>query len=117
MPSWKKGITLVNRCFMCKGNSESTDHLLLHGKLAKDRWDLAISCLGISWVASDSITSHLLAWEGFFDRKVRKKKKAAWILPHVIFWNIWRERSRRAFEGVEIPIQCLKDNFIKSLYF
>jgi len=26
-------------------------------------------------------------------------------------------RNRRAFEGVEIPIQRLKHNFIKTLYF
>ena len=30
----QKGIILVNRCFMCKGDSESTHHLLLHYKLA-----------------------------------------------------------------------------------
>ena len=58
----KKGITLINRCFMCKGNSQSTDHLVLHCKLARVLWDLATSCLGISWVASDSIKNHLLAW-------------------------------------------------------
>ena len=33
------------------------------------------------------------------------------------FLESLRERNRRAFEGVEIPIQRLKDNFIKILYF
>jgi len=88
---------------MCaKGNSESTD--------------LAVSYLGLSWVASDSIKNHLLAWEGLFGRKVRKKKKAARVLTHVLFRSIWRERNRRAFEGVEILIQRLKDNFINMLH-
>ena len=31
--------------------------------------------------------------------------------------SISRERNRRVFEGVEMPFQCFKDYFIKSLYF
>ena len=54
-----------------------------------------------SWVARDSIKSHLLAWECLFCRKV-KKEEVALVLPHVIFWSIWRERNQRAFEGVEL---------------
>ena len=73
----KKGNILVDRCFMCKGDSKSTDHLLLHCQFT-----VAVSLLGISWVASDSIKNHLLAWEGFFGRKVKRKKKAALVLPH-----------------------------------
>jgi len=69
------------------------------------------------WVASDSIKNHLLAWEGFFGRKARKKKKTVWVLPRVIFWSIWREQNTRAFEGVEISIQRLKDDFSKTPYF
>ena len=38
------------------------------------------SCLAISWVSSNSITNYLLAWEGYFGRKVKKKKALAFFL-------------------------------------
>jgi len=64
---------------------------------------------------SNSTSNHLYAWEDFFCRKA--KKKNARLFPHAIFWSIWRERNRRVFEGVEMPLQCFKYYFIKSLYF
>ena len=39
------------------------------------------------------------------------------VLPHVIVWIIWRERNRRVFDNVETPLQRLKENFIKILFF
>ena len=113
----RRGFSLVNRCYMCKGDSETVDHLLLHCEAARALWDTAFNCLGVCWVASDSTKNHLLAWEGFFGRKVRKKYKGGWSLSHVIMWCIWRERNRRAFEGVENHIQHLKDVVFKTLYF
>ena len=77
-------------------------------------WELAFSCLGISWVSDNSISNHILAGKGYFDRKAKKKILA--LLP-VSFWSIWRERNQRVFKGDEISFELLKYIFIKTLHF
>ena len=59
----KRGITLVNKCYMCKGESNSVDHLLVYCKVARALWELAMNRLGICWAAPNYVSSHLLAWE------------------------------------------------------
>jgi hypothetical protein len=45
----KRGITLVNRCCMCKCSGETVEHFLIHYVIAKGLWLLAFP-FGVHWV-------------------------------------------------------------------
>ena len=84
----KRGRILLNSCYACKGDLESVGRLLVPCQFTRAFWERTFFCLGFFCVSSKSIANHLLAWEGYCGRKV--KKKASLVFPHVIFWTIWR---------------------------
>jgi hypothetical protein len=45
----KKHVIVINRCYMCKKDGESVDHLLLHCKVAHELRCNIFSRLGLSW--------------------------------------------------------------------
>ena len=60
-----------------------------------------------------TIKETLLGWHGCFGGK---KWKRVWrAAPLCLFWTIWKERNRRYFENVELPIQRLKYLFLCNL--
>ena len=69
----RRGMTLVNRCFMCEEDKENIDHLLIHCKSAKMLWNLFLSIVRTSWVFPHSVLHTLLAWQGAAVGKKRKR--------------------------------------------
>ena len=46
----EEGWTPMNKCFLCKGEEESCDHILLHCSKASLLWQLVFSLFGVVWV-------------------------------------------------------------------
>ncbi|XP_059630150.1 uncharacterized protein LOC132273143 [Cornus florida] len=60
----RRNQVVVNRCYMCRRDEESVDHLLLHCPLAKDCWDLMLGLFGFMWVMPGSSRGLIEAWKG-----------------------------------------------------
>ena len=57
----RRGIPLVNRCFLCEENEETIDHLLIHCSRAKMLWDLLLAITEANWVFPRTVRQLLLA--------------------------------------------------------
>ena len=57
-----------------------------------------------------SVRGLLLSWGGSF--LGRKRKKAKKVAPLYLFWTIWRERNKRAFENCESLDHSFKSSFL-----
>ena len=62
--------SMVNRCFLCKEEEESTDHILLHYAKVSVPWKLLFSLFGIQWVQAATVKEAFLEWHGPFVSKV-----------------------------------------------
>ena len=59
----RKGITLVNSCFLCEEEEETIDHLLIHCSKAKMLWNLFLAIMDYNWVFPFTVRQALLAWQ------------------------------------------------------
>nr|CAN77022.1 hypothetical protein VITISV_015333 [Vitis vinifera] len=57
------------------------------------------------WVLPVSARDTLLGWHGSF---VGKKHRKAWMAAPLLFWTVWKERTRIAFVNKDISIQMMK---------
>nr|XP_009789470.1 PREDICTED: uncharacterized protein LOC104237089 [Nicotiana sylvestris] len=71
----RRSFQIVNRCHMCKLNSESINHLFLHCTVAIDLWHMFFSIFGISWTLPQNIKEAVESWSFW---KVSKAIKSIW---------------------------------------
>lgn len=60
----KRGKVMVNRCFVCKYDAESYNHILLWCPFVSKLWVMVFNLIGINWVKTRSVHDELLAWDG-----------------------------------------------------
>jgi len=109
----KKRVIVIDRCFMCKMNGESVDHLLLHCEVARVLWNAIFSRFSLSWVMPLRVVDLFACWwtGGRFWSAVVWK-----MVPCCLMWCLWRERNDRQFEDKERIIEDLISFFFHSLY-
>ena len=84
---------MLNKCYLCKGEEETTNHILFHCSITIMLWQLTYALFGVQWVMH-SIKEFLLRWHGSFVRKKRKKSlvSSSFIL---IFYHLEGEIGER----------------------
>ena len=107
-------ICLANRCFLCEKEEETLNHLLVHYLQARIFWELILAIVGIGWVFPFSVLQVLLAWQR---AQVGKKRKKVWrAAPLCLFWTLWHERNRVAFDNEACFAYRLKSSFICNFW-
>ncbi|RVW93915.1 putative mitochondrial protein [Vitis vinifera] len=110
----KRSRILANRCFLCCEEEESIDHILIDCTRARVIWELLFALFGVTWVLPFSVRDTVIGWCGFnLGKKRRKVWKAA---PLCLFWAVWKERNRIAFDNEEFSIHRLKNYFVCNLW-
>ena len=70
---------------------------------------------GVIWVLPYSVRDTLLGWRGI---NMGKKRTKVWkAVPLCLFWAVWKERNRIAFENEELSIYRLKNSFACNIWF
>ena len=71
----KRGLSLVNRCYLCQMHEESIDHIILHCLKTRALWEMFFTLFRVSCMLPSSVKSTFLGWIESF---VGKKRKEVW---------------------------------------
>ena len=58
----RRGWSLPNRCYLCKGEEESANHILIHCPKESMLWHLILAIFDVQLVMSFSIRDVLISW-------------------------------------------------------
>ena len=101
---------MPNRCFLCKEEEETNDHLFLFCNKASMLGNMIFSLFSVQWVLQSIVRGDLLGWNDAF---VGKRRVKAWrTAPLCLMWTLWKERNGRAFNDVERADQAIKYSFL-----
>ncbi|OVA17172.1 Reverse transcriptase zinc-binding domain [Macleaya cordata] len=101
----KKGMIIVNRCYLCRSDGESVNHMLLHCPFTREIWTSFLVEFGISWAFQKEV-KYVFA-EGV-TKCFSEKGSVLWrLLPFAVCWIVWRERNERCFNVNEKEIERL----------
>jgi hypothetical protein len=106
-------MVVVNRCWLCKSDGESVDHLLLHCGAARALWNAFFNRFGLCWVMPCSVKELLASrWSSG-----RSRSAVVWkMVPLCFMWYIWSERNNRCFEDSSRSIEKLLHFFLFTLF-
>jgi hypothetical protein len=109
----RRGMVVVNRCWLCESDGESVDHLLLHCEAARALWNAFFVRFGLYWVMPCSVKELLASWWS----SGRSRSTVVWkMVPLCIMWCIWSERNNRCFEDSSRSIEELLHFFLFTLF-
>jgi hypothetical protein len=58
----RRGMVVVNKCWLCESDGESVDHLLLHCGAARALWNAFFSKFGLCWVMPSTVKDLYASW-------------------------------------------------------
>lgn len=82
---------------ICVNRRESCHHLLLWCPTVYNIWTMIYGLLGIGWVVTASVREGIWLWDDISTNRS--------YIELTVFWVIWKERKRRAFDGVGSDIR------------
>ncbi|XP_074277782.1 uncharacterized protein LOC141601403 [Silene latifolia] len=94
-----RGIQMVNRCVLCKGENENHKHLFFRCSFSQGIWQQILSWMKISG-RTNSLNKEM-HWSA--NRRTRRHWKTKWFLGCLgaAVYSIWEERNARIFRGLE----------------
>jgi hypothetical protein len=110
----KRGLIVIDWCWMCKRSGESINHLLLHCEVACTLWNVIFTLFDVKWVMNGRVLDLMACWKG---QKGNKMVMKVWrMAPLCLMWTIWKERNARCFEDKELTMAELSNRFLKLLF-